>query len=114
MGEAATLISMAAARDSQALTGEVTATSLTAAAILPDRLEPLRPAAPGLRLLIVFANDIRNLTRRETDIAIRHVRPTQPDLIARHVGGCRAYAAAYLDRADRPRTHACLPPQPQL
>jgi len=109
MGEAATLISMAAARDSQDLTGEVTITAsdLMAAAILPGRLDALRQAAPGLRLRIVSANDIRNLTRREADIAIRHVRPTQPDLIARHVGDDRAnlYAAgAYLDRAGRPRT----------
>lgn len=109
MGEAATLISMAAARDSQDLTGEVTITAsdLMAAAILPARLDALRQAAPSLRLRIVSANDIRNLTRREADIAIRHVRPTQPDLIARHVGDYRAnlYAAgAYLDRAGRPRT----------
>jgi DNA-binding transcriptional LysR family regulator len=50
---------------------------------------------------------MRNLTRREADIAIRHVRPDQPDLIARHLGefGANLYgASAYLDRAGRPRT----------
>lgn len=109
MGEAATLISMVAARESQDVTGEVTvtATDLMAAAILPRRLKPLRQAAPGIRLRIVSSNDIRNLTQREADIAIRHVRPIEPDLIARHVVDYRAnlYAAStYLDRAGRPRT----------
>jgi DNA-binding transcriptional LysR family regulator len=50
---------------------------------------------------------MENLTQRDADIAIRHVRPDQPDLIARHLGDFRAnlYAASdYLDRAGRPRT----------
>ena len=109
MGEAATLISMVAAGQSQEVTGEVTvtATDLMAATILPAVLAPLRKIAPSIRVRINAANDIRNLTRREADIAIRHVRPNQPDLIARHVGDIRGnlYAAtAYLDRAGRPRT----------
>jgi len=108
MGEAATLISMAAAGQSQEVTGEVTvtATDLMAAAILPAILAPLRQTAPGIRVRIVATGDIRNLMQREADIAIRHVRPDQPDLIARHVGDFRGnlYAAtAYLDRAGRPR-----------
>ena len=50
---------------------------------------------------------MENLTQRDADIAIRHVRPDQPDLIARHLGDFRAnlYAASdYLDRTGRPRT----------
>jgi DNA-binding transcriptional LysR family regulator len=109
MGEAATLISMVAAGQSQEVTGEVTvtATDLMAAAILPAILAPLRQSAPGIRVRIVATSDIRNLMQREADIAIRHVRPDQPDLIARHVGDFRGnlYAASsYLDRAGRPRT----------
>lgn len=109
MGEAATLISMAADGQSQDVTGEVTvtATDLMAAAMLPAILAPLRQTAPGIRVRIVATGDIRNLMQREADIAIRHVRPNQPDLIARHVGDFRGnlYAAsAYLDRAGRPRT----------
>jgi DNA-binding transcriptional LysR family regulator len=78
-----------------------------AAAILPAILAPLRQSAPGIRVRIVATSDIRNLMQREADIAIRHVRPDQPDLIARHVGDFRGnlYAASsYLDRAGRPRT----------
>ncbi len=109
MGEAATLISMAADGQSQDVTGEVTvtATDLMSAAILPAILAPLRQTAPGIRVRIVATGDIRNLMQREADIAIRHVRPDQPDLIARHVGDFRGnlYAASsYLDRAGRPRT----------
>lgn len=109
MGEAATLISMVAAGHSQEVSGEVTvtATDLLSAAMLPGILAPMRQTAPGIRVHIVSSNDIQNLLQREADIAIRHVRPNQPDLIARHVGDFRAslYAAtAYLDRAGRPRT----------
>ena len=109
MGEAATLISMVAVGQSQEVTGEVTvtATDLMSAAILPAILATLRQTAPGIRVRIVSANDIQNLMQREADIAIRHVRPDQPELIARHVGDFRAnlYAArSYLDRAGRART----------
>lgn len=108
MGEAATLISMVASGHSQEISGEVsiTATDLLSAAILPEILAPLRQSAPGIRVHIVSSNDIQNLLKREADIAIRHVRPNQPDLIARHVGDFRAslYASTdYLERAGRPR-----------
>ena len=108
MGEAATLISMAAAGHSLEVSGEVTvtATDLLSATILPAILAPLRQDAPGIRVRIVALNDTQNLIQREADIAIRHARPDQPDLIARHVGNFRAnlYAAsAYLDSAGRPR-----------
>ena len=109
MGEAATLISMAADGQSQEVTGEVTvtATDLMSAAILPAILAPLRQSAPGIRVRIVATGDIQNLMQREADIAIRHVHPDQPDLIARHVADFRGAlygASAYLDRAGRPRT----------
>ncbi|MEM9764540.1 MAG: LysR family transcriptional regulator, partial [Pseudomonadota bacterium] len=109
MAEAATLISMVADGQAQQVTGEVTvtATDLLSATVLPSILMPLRETAPGIRVRIVASSDVQNLMQREADIAIRHVRPAQPDLIARHVGDFRAslYAAtAYLDRAGRPRT----------
>ncbi|MEM7686134.1 MAG: LysR family transcriptional regulator [Pseudomonadota bacterium] len=108
MGEAATLISMAAEGQSQQVSGEVavTATDLLSATVLPKLLAPLRETAPGIRVRIVASNETQNLTQREADIAIRHARPTQPDLIARHVANFRAtlYAAScYLDKAGRPR-----------
>lgn len=109
MGEAATLISMVADGKAQEVSGEVTVTGtdLLSAAVLPGVLLPLRQAAPGIRVRILASSDLQNLMQREADIAVRHVRPDQPDLIARHLGDFRAnlYAAtAYLDRAGRPRT----------
>jgi len=108
MGEAATLISMVAEGKSQDVTGEVTvtATDLFSSSILPGLLIPLREAAPGVRVRIVASSEMQNLTHREADIAVRHVRPEQPDLIARHVGDFRAnlYAStSYLDRMGRPK-----------
>lgn len=48
---------------------------------------------------------MRDLNRREADIAIRHARPEQPDLIARLVGETSAHlyaSKAYLDAHGRP------------
>ncbi len=109
MGEAATLISIVASGKSETVTGQVsvTASDLMASAILPPILLDLHTSAPGIRTEIVAASEIRNLSKREADIAVRHVRPDQPDLIARHIGDFRAnyYAAnSYLDAAGRPRT----------
>ncbi len=109
MAEAATLISIVADRQSQSIVGEVvlTATDLMSAAILPDMLFALRSQAPGIIIRIKETNDIQNLMLREADIAIRHTRPDQEELIATHVGDLRAnlYASSdYLTRAGRPRT----------
>ena len=109
MAEAATLISMVATGKSQDVTGDVTvtATDLLSASVLPDLLMPLRETAPGIRVKIIATADMQNLMQREADVAIRHIRPEQPDLIARHVGDFRAslYAAtSYLDRVGRPQT----------
>lgn len=107
MGEAATLISMAADGSSQDITGEVTVTGtdLLSTFVLPGVLLPLREAAPGVRVRILPSSEQKNLAERGADIAIRHVRPDQPDLIARHLGDFRANlfaTAAYLDRVGRP------------
>ena len=109
MGEAATLISMTADGQSQAVRGlvTVTATDLMCAAVLPAVLAPLRQSAPGIRVRLVSSNDIQNLMQRDADIAIRHARPQQPELIARFVGdfGANLFGATdYLDRVGRPRS----------
>ena len=109
MGEAATLISMTADGQSQAVRGTVTvtATDLMCAATLPAMLAPLRQSAPGISVRLVSSNDVQNLMQREADIAIRHVRPDQPELIGRFVGdfGANLFGATdYLDRVGRPRS----------
>ncbi len=109
MGEAATLVSMVAEGKSQDVTGEVTVTctDLMSTTILPRVLKPLRETAPGIQVRVLASRKLEDLTERAADIAIRHVRPDQPDLIARQLGDFRAslYAASeYLDRVGRPRT----------
>ncbi len=109
MGAAADRIALAASGHSHAIEGRVriTASDVFSAHILPPFLHRLRRQAPLLDIDIIAANDIRDLMRREADIAIRHIRPEQPDLIARLVRDASAsfYAAtSYLDRKGRPAT----------
>jgi len=109
MGEAAGRISLTASGQSHAIEGRVsiTATNTMATYHLPPVLKRLRQVAPGIEVDIVATDEVRDLRRREADIAIRHVRPEQPDLIARLVGETTAhlYAAPdYLDHLGRPVT----------
>ena len=107
MGEAAGRVSLAASGRSQAIEGQVsiTATSVMAAYHLPPILKELREAAPGIVIEVIASNEVRDLRRREADIAIRHGRPEQPDLIAKlvHETSAHLYAShAFLERHGRP------------
>lgn len=107
MYEAATRISLTASGQSQAIEGRVriTASDVMSAMILPEAVKQLRATAPLMEIEIVAANDIRDLQQREADIAIRHVRPEEPDLIAKLIGEATArfYASkSYLDERGRP------------
>jgi DNA-binding transcriptional LysR family regulator len=109
MGEAAQRVSLMASGASQAIEGQVriTASDVVCVHVLPPAIAELRRAAPLIEIDLVAANDIRDLTRREADIAIRHVRPDQPDLIAKRLpdATARLYAAqGYLDTRGRPAT----------
>lgn len=75
----------------------ITASDMMSAYVMPDILIRLRAAAPRLRVDIVAANDIRDILSREADIAVRHVRPDQPDLIARFLGDASAHLYASQD-----------------
>jgi DNA-binding transcriptional LysR family regulator len=109
MGDAASRISLTASGQSQAIEGHVriTATNVMATYYLPAMLKQLREIAPEIEIDVVASNEVRDLTRREADIAIRHVRPEQPDLIAKLVGETSAHFYAsteYLDKHGRPET----------
>ncbi len=113
MAEAANRVSLAASGQSQVIQGQVriTASDLMSAYILPPALQRLRAAAPLLEIDVVAANDVRDLLQREADIAIRHVRPEQPDLIARLVREDTAHfyaAQGYLDARGLPSVKAGL------
>ncbi|MEM0948739.1 MAG: LysR family transcriptional regulator [Pseudomonadota bacterium] len=98
MAEGANLMSLAASGKSQAIEGKVrvTAAEMTAAYLLPPMLEHLSAHAPDLEIEIVTDNTLRDLLRREADIAVRHVRPDQDNLIAKRVSEepMRFYATA--------------------
>ena len=107
MGDAAGRIAMVASGRSQGVDGTVsiTASDVVSVHILPPIVAELREVAPGIAIEIVASNEIRDLQRREADIAIRHMRPEQPDLIARSLGEASAHlyaASSYLDRMGRP------------
>ena len=107
MGDAASRISLAASGKSQEIEGKVriTATNVVATYYLPPIMARLRREAPGIEIELIVSNEVRDLTRREADIAIRHVRPEQPDLIAklvRQTTGHLYASRSYLDAFGRP------------
>ncbi len=107
MADAATRVSLSATGRSQAIDGHVsiTATDMTAAYILPDILVGLREVAPNISAEILPSNNVQDLLRRDADIAIRHARPEQEDLIARKVGESAAHlyaSEAYLEARGMP------------
>lgn len=109
MGQAATGVSLAASGHAEGVEGTVSVTAFDAAAtyLMPAIIERLHGLAPGVRVDLLASNTVRDLQRREADIALRHVRPEQPDLVARRLPdfGVALYAStAWLDRHGRPRS----------
>ncbi len=109
MGAAATRVSLTASGQSQVIEGSVciSASEAVAAFQLPQILLKLRDLAPGIDVEVLATNAVSDLMRREADIAVRHFRSSQPDLIARKLKDIAAWlyaAPAYLDRIGRPAT----------
>lgn len=109
MGEAAGRISLMAAGLSQSIDGlvRITASDVMSTYGLAGFLRRLREQAPKLEIEIVASDDVKDILRRDADIAIRHLRPEQPDLIARLIKESTGhfYAAKdYLARRGTPET----------
>lgn len=87
MADGANRVSLSASGQSQTIEGvvRITATDMTSAYLLPPMLGKLEEIAPLLEIDIVADNNVRDLLLREADIAIRHVRPEQPDLVCKLV-----------------------------
>lgn len=107
MSDAANRVSMAASGQSQQLDGEVciTATEAFSVYLLPPIIQQIRQAYPGISVEVLASDRLSNLSRREADIAVRNIRPTQPDLVARKICdvSARLYGTPeYLDRLGRP------------
>jgi len=108
MGDAAHKVSLIASGQQESIKGKVsiTATNVMMTYHLPPLIAQIRREAPDIELELIASNDVQDLSRREADIAIRHARPEQPDLIARLLLETRAniYAApTLLERQGRPR-----------
>lgn len=100
---------LAAAGQSMQLNGTVRITASVFAShhLLPPILAHVRAKEPAIQLELVPSDTTENLLFREADIAVRMYRPTQLDLVVRHVTDLEIgifAARSYLDRAGRPQT----------
>lgn len=92
-------------------TVRITASAVTSTFVLPKLLLPIRERYPDIALEIVPTDSSENLLLREADIAVRMFRPTQLELVTRHLGDVAILPTAhesYLARRGAPRTIADL------
>jgi DNA-binding transcriptional LysR family regulator len=111
MAVAADAMALAAAGQAQEVSGRVTisASDAICAYLLPDIVERIRRQAPQITVVVVASNAISDLRRREADIAIRHVRPSEPELIGRLLRETTAHfyaAQTWIDRHGMPGSPA--------
>lgn len=86
-------------------TVRVASTDTVAIGFLMRALRDLHDRHPDIRVVLSTATQLTNLTRREADLAVRTVRPTDPDLIARHLARRESglYASReYLEKRGEP------------
>lgn len=97
---------------SGASTGErgvvrLTASEIVGAEVLPPILARFRERHPGIVIELDLSNRTQDLLRRDADIAVRMVRPSQDALIARLIGkvhiGLYAHRR-YIDAHGMPQT----------
>lgn len=105
MSSAAEAMALAAAGRAEDVRGRVSisATDAVSVYLLPDIVERLRRKAPQVTIVLVASNALSDLRRREADIAIRHVRPSEEELIGRLVGEMTAHLYASQDWITRHR-----------
>jgi DNA-binding transcriptional LysR family regulator len=85
----------------------ITASEMIGAEVLPPILATFRQQHPGIVIELSLSNQSEDLLRRDADIAIRMVRPTQNALVARHVGKvplCMYAHKRYIQANGRPKT----------
>lgn len=98
-------------------TVRVTASEMIGGEVLPSVLTAFREAHPRIIVELVLSNRSEDLLRREADIAVRMVRPTQQALFARKVGvihlGFHAHPR-YLKKHGTPKNFAELREHPLI
>lgn len=89
----------------------ITASQIIGAEVLPPILGAFHGRHPEIDIELVLSNKTEDLSRRDADIAVRMMRPTQGALLARKVGslGVGFYAAPdYVARQGIPQDLAGL------
>lgn len=105
LAEAAILA--AGAQDEGGGTVRLTASTMISNYVLPAILGGVRALHPRIAIESMPSDSAENLLMREADIAIRMFRPTQLELVTRHLGDIPLVPVAhedYLARRGTPRT----------
>jgi DNA-binding transcriptional LysR family regulator len=113
MAAAAAALTRAASGEVAADSGVVrlTASDVIGCEVLPPMLAAFHALHPGITVELVLTNRTEDLARRDADIAVRMVRPTQAGLVARRIGASRIKLYAhrgYITRFGAPRSLADL------
>jgi DNA-binding transcriptional LysR family regulator len=83
----------------------VTASEVIGCEVLPPLFASFRTANPGVAIELVLSNRNEDLSRRDADIAVRMIRPTQNALVAQRIGESKIGLFAhrsYLDAFGTP------------
>lgn len=93
------------AQQIEAGTVRITASAMISSYVLPNILADIRALHPLIALETIPSDSSENLLMREADIAVRMFRPTQLELVTRHLGDIAIVPVAherYLARRGRP------------
>lgn len=110
MDAAAAALIRTASGEAEQATGTIrlTASEVVGAEILPPILTSFRERHPAIALELVLSNRTEDLLRRDADLAIRMVRPTQSALVARRLGQLGLGLFAHRDYLERHGTPLSL------
>lgn len=92
-------------------TVRLAATDTMAQSFVMEAIRTLHGQHPDIRVVLHVTTAVTNLTRREADLAVRTLKPTDPDLVSRHLARRTSglYAArAYLRERGMPLAEADL------
>jgi DNA-binding transcriptional LysR family regulator len=93
----------------------ITASEMVGVEVLPPALATFREAHPRIDIELVLSNRTADLLRREADIAVRMVKPTQTMLVTRKIGSLDVALHAhprYLQAHGTPRSLEALREHP--
>lgn len=111
MEAAATLIRRGAAWDQAEGTVRIVAGAMLALDVVPQALARVRASHPGLRYHLTVSETLRDLMRRDADIALTTSRPVQENVVASRVADlpmCLAASRKWVEIHGTPSTMAAL------